>query len=59
MAPRFLKFCSKSNYWFVSRIGRFTPVESVLGTLVVGGLVGPRAGLADVYKRLKSGAGGN
>lgn len=44
----FLKLCSKSNYWFVSSIGRFAPGESVPGTHVMGGLVGPRAGLAYV-----------
>ena len=59
MTARFLKLCSRSYYWFASRLGRFTAGESVPGTHVIGKLVGPRAGLADVDKRTISGPPGN
>jgi hypothetical protein len=37
--------------WSASRPGRFTPREGAPGTYLIGGWVGPRAGLDDVEKR--------
>jgi hypothetical protein len=37
--------------WSVSRPGRFTSEERSLGTHLLGGWVGPRAGLEDVENR--------
>jgi hypothetical protein len=59
MTPRFFKCGSRSYYWLASRLGRFTPRESVVGTHVMGGLMCPRSGLADVDKRTISGPAGN
>jgi len=59
MTLRFLKLCSRSYYWLASRLGRFTPRESVVGTRVMGGLVDPSSGLADVDNRTISGPAGN
>lgn len=59
ITPRFLKLCSRSYYWLASHFGRFAPRESVVGAHVMGGLVGPRSGLANVDKRTISGPAGN
>jgi hypothetical protein len=59
MTPRFRKLCSRSYYWLASRLGCFTLGESVLGTHVTGGLLGPKLGLADVDKGTISGPAGN
>jgi len=59
MTPRFCKLCNRSYYWLASRLGRFTLGESVLGTHVIGGFVGPKLGLADVDKRTIFGPAGN
>jgi hypothetical protein len=40
--------------WSASRAGRFTPRERTLGTCWIGGWVGPRTGLDDVYTMLRS-----
>jgi hypothetical protein len=47
----FLTSALVGGEWSTSRPCRFTPGERALGTHLIGGWVGPRAGLDDVEKR--------
>jgi hypothetical protein len=47
----FLTSALVGGEWSVSRPGCFTPAERALGTLWIGGWVGPRASLEDMENR--------
>jgi hypothetical protein len=46
----FLTLALVGGKWSASLLGSFTPGERTLGTLQIGGWVGPEAGLDDMEK---------
>jgi hypothetical protein len=52
IAPPFLTSALDWGEWLVQRIGHFTLGETTPGTHLIGGSVGPRAGLDDVMRKI-------